>query len=133
MEWTITYLGSTEVQGLDIDETAPIPDLSEELHAAVKEIRKKKSQHDALAISITPECLRADPRSNGGMSVYQPIGKIVFLNTVSEGTLKKSHIFAVIATLEGSRIGGPNPKFVWYDQILCSPSFCSSQYPVMSK
>ena len=114
MEWPVTYLGNTEVRGLDLDETEAVPDLSPQLHQSVKEIKKAKLANDQLAISISPDCLCAQPRKAGGANIYQPIGKIVFMNAISEGALKKSYTFAYIATTEGTRIGGPHPKYVWY-------------------
>eukprot|EP00043_Microstomoeca_roanoka_P009503 m.90698 g.90698 ORF g.90698 m.90698 type:complete len:737 (-) comp14603_c4_seq1:594-2804(-) len=112
MEWIVTYLGQADVKGLEIDETQPIPDLTVHLQAAVKEIRKAKKQNDTVAISVTPECLRADPRSPGASALYQPIGKILFMDSIAEGAIKKSYSFAFIATTEGTRPGGPSPKFV---------------------
>ncbi|EGD74975.1 hypothetical protein PTSG_12550 [Salpingoeca rosetta] len=112
MEWTVTYLGSTDVRDLDLDETQPVPDLTPQLQQAVKEIRKAKRHHDQLAISVNPDCLCAQPRQAGGPTIYQPIGKIVFVNPLTEGAFKKAYMFAYIATTEGTRVGGPHPKYV---------------------
>eukprot|EP00730_Choanoeca_flexa_P013050 TRINITY_DN4919_c0_g1_i1.p1 TRINITY_DN4919_c0_g1~~TRINITY_DN4919_c0_g1_i1.p1 ORF type:complete len:714 (+),score=177.96 TRINITY_DN4919_c0_g1_i1:166-2307(+) len=113
MEWQATYLGKTEVQNVVIDDPGVKPDLTEEATQAAKEIRKSKRDTASMTLSVKSEALCADPISDGS-PIYQPIGKIVFVNAHAEGALKKAHLFTYISCDEGCRIGGPSAKYTCY-------------------
>jgi hypothetical protein len=113
MEWQATYLGKTEIHGVVIDDPSIKPDLTEEATAASKEIRKSKRETVLLTLSVQTEALCGNPISDGS-PIYQPIGKIVFVNAHSEGSIKKAHLFTFVSCDEGCRVGGPNAKYTWY-------------------
>jgi hypothetical protein len=116
MEWTVTYLGRVEVAGLVLDDATPAtkPNLTDEVIATSRDIRRAKSHSDQLNISVTPDSLRGVPLDSSASPFYQPIGKIVFVHSHVEGSLKKTHLFSYIAASEDTRLGGPNAKYLCY-------------------
>lgn len=112
MEWHTVFSGTVEV-ALSLDENPrPSIDLTNDIVAAAREIRKGKSKHDVpMNISLNPDSIRITPQDSAGTAIYQPIGKVVAVHWFTDGTLIKSHFMAYITVSEDTRVGGPNAKY----------------------
>ncbi|EDQ86905.1 uncharacterized protein MONBRDRAFT_27690 [Monosiga brevicollis MX1] len=113
MDWPTTFVGSVPVPNIVIDDPWHKPNLEEETLVAIKEARRLRKEAIAMKVLVTPEALCGEP-INGGSPVYQPIGKIVYVNAHTEGALKKQYMFTFVASDEGTRIGGPHATYTCF-------------------
>lgn len=113
MEWHATYLGSAELPNVSLDEySRSEPNLTDAVLASAKEIKKAKGRTESpMNVAVNPSSVGCSPKDSSSTAIYQPIGKLVFLHSFSEGAMLKSHYFAYVAVSDDTRVGGPGAKY----------------------
>eukprot|EP00039_Didymoeca_costata_P029334 m.24212 g.24212 ORF g.24212 m.24212 type:complete len:678 (+) comp7586_c0_seq1:249-2282(+) len=112
-DWSVQYFGKQAITGVEIVKNKT-PDLREAVIQACKDIRKSKSDHINMKLSMNQEALVGLPEE-GGAPLYQPVGKIVYiLSYADQSFVKKSHMFSFVSSDEDSTTGDSWSTYTCY-------------------